>query len=242
MKVIMPIAGLGSRFTKEGITTPKPLIKILGKPMARWSADSIPFANPEDFIFIVRREHIEQYKVDEELKKMFSPDVKIVVIDYVTDGAACTALLAKEFIEEDEPLIVTDCDHYFENEEYIKLIQNIPEDVKGIIPVFEAEGDKWSFSKFDENKVISQVAEKVKISDHANIGAYYFRHGRDFIKAAEDMIRKNIRVNNEFYVAPIYNQLIENGDKILAAVSEKVYGLGTPEDVKIFEKEHKVEN
>jgi dTDP-glucose pyrophosphorylase len=238
VNVVMPIAGLGSRFTKIGIDTPKPIIDILGKPMAKWAADSIPFAKPEDFIFIVRREHVEKYNLDKEIKKIFSEKCKVIVIDYVTEGAACTVLLAKEFIDNDNPLIVTDCDHFFISSSYFKYIYLPPKDLKGIIPVFHTQETKWSFSKFGNDKIITQVAEKVPISEYGNIGAYYFAHGKDFVWAAENMINNNERVNNEFYVAPIYNQLIRRGDKIYAAICEYKHGLGTPEDVDAFKKEN----
>ena len=233
MNIVMPIAGLGSRFTKVGIHTPKPLIKIFGKEMAKWAAESIPFVKPEEFIFILRQEHVDQYKLDQQMKTLF-PGCKTITINYVTEGAACTVLLAKEFINNDEPLIVTDCDHFFVNQKYNSIVQNPPEGLKGLIPVFEAEGEKWSFTKMNEENVVSQVAEKQRISPHANIGAYYFRHGHDFVWAAENMIANNERVNGEFYVAPVYQQLLNRGDRIMAMVSDEVWGLGTPQDVELF--------
>jgi len=181
MKIVMPIAGLGSRFTKVGINTPKPLIEILRKPMIKWSRESIPFAKDEDFIFIVRKEHVDKYQIDKKLKTIFSDKVKIIVIDYVTEGMACTVLLAKEFINNDEQLIITDADHYFKNESYYEQLQhpeNFP-DVQGAIPTFEASDPKWSFSKVNEDGYVVEIAEKVPISPYANVGEYYFRHGKD---------------------------------------------------------------
>ena len=229
------MAGLGSRFTKIGINTPKPLIPIFGKPMAKWAGNSIPFANSEDFIFIVRKEHIQEYQLDQKMKDLF-PGCRVIEIDYVTQGAACTVLLAKEFINNEESLIITDCDHFFVNNKYSQLVQNPPEDLKGIIPVLKVEGDKWSFTKFDENHVISEVAEKTRISEFGNLGAYYFRYGKDFVWAAEQMISRNLRFNNEFYVAPVYNMLLERGDKLMAAICDEAWCLGTPEDVEKFER------
>jgi len=235
INVVMPIAGLGSRFTMVGIDTPKPLIKIFEEEMAKWAAKSIPFAKSNEFIFILRKEHVDNYQLDKKIKELF-PGCKTITINYVTKGAACTVLLAKEFINNDYPLIVTDCDHFFVNKRYNDIIKDPPKDLKGIIPVFKAEGEKWSFSKFDEKNIVSQVAEKKRISTYANIGAYYFQYGKDFVWAAEKMINNNEQVNNEFYVAPVYQQLINRGDKIMAVVSEEVWGLGTPEDVKFFEE------
>lgn len=239
MNIVMPIAGRGSRFLAKGITTPKPLIRVLGKPMVKWAVDSLPFAKPSDLIFILRKEHVDNYRIDEKLREIFSEDIRIITIAYVTEGAACTALLAKKLIDGDTPLIISDSDHYFRNKHYNELTTNIPDDVRGVIPVFKAEGTKWSFTKFDANHIVEQVAEKVPISSYANIGAYYFSKGNDFVAAAEEMIKKNLRVNNEFYVAPVYQQLLNRGAKIMAAECEEVWGLGTPEDVALFEKNYK---
>jgi len=241
MKIVMPIAGLGSRFTKVGINTPKPLIEIMGKKMIQWSRESIPFAKNEDFIFIVRKEHVNEFHIDEELKKIFGPKIKIIIIDYVTQGMACTVLLAKEFINNDEQLIITDADHYFINKKYYDQLQH-PEkypEVKGGIPTFEATDPKWSFSKVDDNGYIVEIAEKIPISPYANVGEYYFRHGKDYVAAAEEMIKKDLRVRNEFYVAPVYNLLIEKGYKFTAPVCDEMWGLGTPEDVAFFKENHK---
>jgi len=235
MNILMPIAGLGSRFTKVGINTPKPLIEILGKPMVKWATDSLPFARPEDLIFVVRKEHVAEFKIDEKLREIYSDKIRVIVIDYVTEGAACTALLAKKYIDNDEPLIITDCDHYFVNSRYNKLAQR-PEGIDGMIPVFVAEGDKWSFAKPDGNWFATEVAEKVRISNYANIGAYFFSRGKDFVRAAEFAVANNMRIKNEFYIAPLYNILINEGKKIFVAVCEECHGLGTPEDVEAFLK------
>jgi dTDP-glucose pyrophosphorylase len=233
MNIVMPVAGLGSRFAKVGIHTPKPLINICGKPMVMWAAASLPFAKAEDFIFVVRKEHVDSHEIDVKLRQLFSGS-RTIVIDYVTEGAACTALKAEKFIKNDDPLIITDCDHYFLNRNYNALVTNTPEGVSGAIPVFPAEGEKWSFTKTDDSWTALQVAEKVRISPYANIGSYFFSRGRDFVWGAEKMISENKHVNNEFYVCPVYQELIDRGDTIKAALSQAVWGLGTPEDVEKF--------
>jgi NDP-sugar pyrophosphorylase family protein len=237
MKVVMPIAGLGSRFSKIGITTPKPLILVKNKRMIEWALKSIPFAKSEDYIFIIRKEQVEQFQLDKELKYLLGNNIKIIVIDEVTDGAARTVLKVKELINNDEPLIITDCDHFFINTEYTEKIKDT--NITGIIPVFKTNRDpKWSFTKFNEDGKVSDVKEKVPISDYANIGAYFFRHGKDFVWAAEKMIEKNLKVNGEFYVAPVYRQLLERGDNIHATICDTVFGLGTPNDVYLFEEKY----
>lgn len=235
MKILMPMAGLGSRFTKVGIATPKPLIEVLGKPMVKWAMGSLPFARPEDMIFVVRTEHIENYQIDEKLRQIFSPRITILDINYTTEGAACTALLAKKHINNDEPLIITDCDHFFTSKKYNQIAPH-PGDIDGIIPVAHRDEDKFSFTKVDSSWRASEVAEKVRISPYANIGAYHFSKGRFFVDAAEEMIGKNMRIKNEFYIAPVYNMLIQQGKHIIAALCEEAHWIGTPEDVQAFLK------
>ena len=238
MKVVMPIAGRASRFKEVGYNVPKPLIEILGKPMVKWATDSIPFVKPEQMIFLVLKEHVDNHRIDEKLREIYSDEITIIAINEVTEGAACTVLLAKELINNDEPLIISDCDHYFQNRQYSKLVVQLPHNVHGIIPVFEANENKWSFTSVDKNWRVLQVSEKIKISKYANIGAYFFSRGKDFVWAAEEMISENKRINNEFYVCPVYQELINSGKTIIAVACEQVWGLGTPEDVKYFVKNY----
>lgn len=237
INVIMPIAGLGSRFSNVGITTPKPIIEVLGKHMVEWAADSLPFIERKNFIFIVRKEHVNSHNIDIRLKELFHPDVRIVVIDHLTEGAACTVLLAKELINNKTPLIITDCDHYFESKQYKQFIDD--DSIDGVIPVKNVDPQpKWSFCRTDENMRVLEIAEKKPISRYANIGAYFFRHGSDFVQGAEQMIKENRRVNNEFYIAPVYEMLIEQGKDIRAALCDRGWWIGTPEDVENFLKEY----
>ncbi len=237
INVIMPIAGLGSRFSNVGITTPKPLISLLGKHMVEWAADSLPFIERKNFIFIVRKEHIDSHKIDQELKRLFHPEVKIIVIDHLTEGAACTVLLAKNLINNQTPLIITDCDHYFESKLYEQFI-NDPT-IDGVIPVKDVDPEpKWSFCRTNSDMKVIEIAEKKPISRYANIGAYYFKTGEYFVHAAERMIAEDRRVNGEFYIAPVYEMLIEEGKHIKAALCDRGWWIGTPEDVEVFLKDY----
>lgn len=237
MRAIMPIAGLGSRFATAGIMKPKPLITIGDKPMVRWAADSIPFVDDEEFVFIVREAHVDKHDIDDKLRQFFSTDVDIVVIDYLTEGPACTARLAEEYVDEDEPVIITDSDHYFRSSEYEKLLADPPDDVYGVIPVFESTDDGLSYSGVDDEMAITEIAEKQRISNYANIGAYYFASFGDFTWALDRTQNKEHTVNDEYYVAPLYNELIERGDRVVARECEAVWSLGTPDAVESFEEE-----
>ena len=238
MNILIPMAGRGSRFLKEAdknpeYSRPKPLIDIAGKTMIEWSISSLPLTEQDNLIFLLLKEHVDEHQIDKELKKIFGNSIKIIIVDQVTEGAVCTALLAKEFINNEEPLVITDSDHFIEGKTHFEKIKKHPE-ADGVIPVFYATNPKWSFSKLNEDGFVEEVAEKKTISKNANIGVYYFKKGSYFVKAAEDMIKENDRVNTEFYVAPVYNYLIRKGRKILLSRPKFVYGLGTPEDVETF--------
>ncbi len=238
MNIVVPIAGRGSRFLQEShknpeYSKPKPLINIAGHTMVEWALKSYPLTGDENLIFIVRREHVEDAQIDEKLKEIFGEDIKIVIQDVQPQGAAHTVLLARDYIDNESPLLITDSDHFIDGETHFKDIESY-EKIDGMIPVFYANNPKWSFAKTDEDGYVIETAEKVQISRNANIGAYYFSRGRDFIWAAEEMMEENDKTNNEFYIAPVYNYLIRRGKLIRLSRPRFVHGLGTPKDVDKF--------
>src|SRR3989344_4404436 len=173
MKVVMPISGRASRFKEAGYSVPKPLIEILGKPMVKWATDSIPFVKPEQMIFLVLKEHIDNHRIDEKLRDIYSDEITIIVIDEVTEGAACTVLLAKELINNDEELIIYNTDQYF-RAPVESAIKNRKPNISGLIPVFISNNSRWSFAKVNREGYVIETAEKVSISQHATVGLYYF--------------------------------------------------------------------
>ncbi len=237
MKAIMPAAGLGSRFATIGITKPKPLIQIDGKEMIRWAADSIPFVDDEDFVFIVRRAHVDKFGIDDDLRRLFSEEVGVVTIDYLTEGPACTAALAKEHVSCSEPVIITDSDHYFQSAEYEQLLTAQSVEVQGAIPVRPAQDEGLSYSEVDDEMTITQVAEKERISRYANVGAYYFAEFGHFMWALNRVQEKEKTVNDEYYVAPLYNELIEQNLKVVACKCDTAWNLGTPSAVETFQNQ-----
>ena len=231
MNVLIPMAGAGSRFEKAGYTFPKPLIEIRGKPMIQLVVDNL---NIEvKYIFIVQKNHFEKYNLKDTLSN-FCPNIEIIQIDGITEGAACTTLLAKQYIDNNEPLIIANSDQFVEwnSDEYIYSCST--SDIDANILTFKSTHPKWSFVKLDEMGNVTEVAEKRPISDVATVGIYYWRRGSDYVKYAEQMIKKNIRVNNEFYVAPVFNEAIQDGKRIRTFNVDKVWGLGTPEDLQEF--------
>lgn len=232
MNVLIPMAGAGSRFESAGYKLPKPLIEVKGRPMIERVVDNINLN--AKYTFVVQEKHELEHKVSETLKRI-SSNCNVVQTDGLTEGAACTALLAEKFIDNEEPLLIANSDQFVEwnsvNFYYQVLSQ---QNSDGCILTFKSTHPKWSFAKVNDDGFVTQVAEKNPISDVATVGIYYWRKGSDFVKYAKQMIQKNVRVNNEFYIAPVFNQAIEDGKKITTYEVERMWGLGTPEDLKIF--------
>jgi len=233
MNVLVPMAGAGSRFANAGYTFPKPLIEVRGKPMIQVVVEAL---NVEaKYTYVVQKDHYEKYNL-QYLLNLLTPGCNIVQVDGLTEGAACTTLLAKEFINNEEPLIMTNSDQLilWDSNETLYAFNN--DNADGGIVTFPATHPKWSFAKLGEDGYVCEVAEKKPISEHATAGIYYWKHGSDYVKYAEQMIEKNIRVNNEFYVCPVYNEAIEDGKKIRIKEIGKddMWGLGTPEDLDYF--------
>ena len=232
LNVLIPMAGQGSRFAKAGYTFPKPLIEIENKPMIQWVINSIDIN--ANYIFLIQKEHQKKYNI-KSLLSMLKPNCKIIEINKVTQGAACTALLAKRFINDNNPLIIANSDQYIEWNSNKTMYEFTSKKLDGGILTFEAYHPKWSYAKINEkNKLVTEVAEKNVISKHATVGVYYWKKGKDFVKYATRMIKKNIRVTNEFYICPVYNEALKDNKKISISKVNKMYGLGTPEDLETF--------
>jgi len=236
MNVVIPMAGAGSRFAAAGYTFPKPLIEVNGKPMIQVVVENLNV--DAHFIYLVQKEHYEKYNL-KQLLNLITPGCDIVQIDGLTEGAACTTLLAKELINNDEPLLMANSDQFVEWNSNECLYAFTADSVDGGIVTFEATHPKWSFAKLGDDGFVSEVAEKNPISNIATVGIYYWKHGSDYVKYAEQMIDKNIRTNNEFYVCPVFNEAIADGKKIRAKNIAKMWGIGTPEDLNYFLEHYK---
>ena len=231
MKILIPMAGRGKRFEDAGYSFPKPLIDINGKAMIQVIIENLNFA--AEHIFLCQKEHYEKYSL-KELLELVSPSCKIIKVDGITEGAACTALLAKQLINNDEELIIANSDQWVDwnNQHFLSFLRN--NDADGGMVTFIATHPKWSFAKIDNDNKVIEVAEKKPISNIATVGIYYFKKGSYFVDATEKMIGKDIRTNNEFYIAPVYNEMIQDGKKILHYPIAEMRGLGTPEDLSVF--------
>lgn len=238
--VVIPMAGRGSRFAKAGYNKPKPFIDVLGKPMICHVLDNLNMQNAK-FILLARKEHYnnEQQTVS-WIKNHYN--VEFVLIDKLTEGAACTVLHAHRLINNDTPLLIANSDQIVDMniEDYIKNSEERMLD--GSVLCFEDDDKKWSYAKLNENGYITEIREKEVISNNATVGIYYFNKGSDFVENAVDMIVRNERVNNEFYVAPVYNYAIKQGKNygIYTIDKTQMHGTGTPEDLDKYIKLKKV--
>lgn len=239
INIVIPMAGRGSRFASAGFTTPKPLIPLGGRAMIEWVIENIRPARPHRFIFLCLAEHLDRYpEVPAELRRL-CPGCEIVPVRTVTEGAACTVLLAREFIDSAEPLMIANSDQIVDLpiDEYLAAAD--APDVAGLIMTFWSDHPKWSYCRMRADETVSEVVEKQVVSNEATVGIYNFRAGADFVRAADAMIAADLRVNNEFYVAPCYNQLIAEGAKIVTMKTGReyagMYGLGIPEDLEFFQ-------
>jgi dTDP-glucose pyrophosphorylase len=193
-----------------------------------------------NWIFIVQKEHYNKYNLKNLLNNIQS-NCKIIITEGLTQGAACTSLLAKNLINNKKPLLIANSDQYLDWDSTEFMYSMLADNIDAGILVFESTHPKWSYAKLNENGFVCEVAEKKPISNLATVGVYFWRKGSDYVKYAEQMIQKNIRVNNEFYVCPVFNEAIANGKKVKVFKIEnnKMWGIGTPEDLNYFLENHK---
>ena len=240
MNILVPMAGAGSRFAEKGYLLPKPLIDVAGKPMIQRALESLGI--PGQYIFIIRQykdRHL--YTQLKETLHAITTDPIIVEVQELTDGAACTCLLAKQYINTEEPLLSINCDQImsWDPAEFLKHVTS--REMAGCVITYNSDSVKNSYIKLDENGYGQRLAEKEPISQLSLTGIHYWSKGQYFVQSAESMIEKNIRVNNEFYVAPTYNEMISIGQKITNFhIEEKnFHPVGTPHDLqKYLQRNH----
>jgi dTDP-glucose pyrophosphorylase len=237
LNIVIPMAGLGSRFSNAGFSEPKPLIKIHGEPMIRWVIRNLEPKCEHKFIFVALNEHIENYNL-ENLLGSWAPGSELIGIDHVTRGAAETVLASSVFIDNPNPLMIANSDQWIDTDINRFVSELVTSDTSGVIMTMQSTDPKWSFLQLDSQGFVAQVAEKKVISSIATVGIYGFKHGNQFVKYAHEMIKRDLLINGEFYVAPIYNLLIRDDLRIntldVGSEADGMFGLGIPEDLERF--------
>ena len=208
LNIIIPMAGRGSRLNMY--EKPKVLVEINGKPMIQHAVECITPSCEHRFIFIVRNDMLDKYNLNNILESI-APGCILVTTPEVTQGQACSILLAKGFIDNDEPLIQSNSDHFLDFD-INTFIDFAKDDSDGTILTFPDTDPKYSYSRLNDDNWIVETAEKKVISNHVNAIIYY-KYGKDCVRAIEKTIDKDLRVNGEFYVNPTINELIAEGKK-----------------------------
>lgn len=228
MNVVIPMAGRGTRFGKTGISGPKPLIPVAGKPMLARALKSIEGVSCSRMIFVALEEHEEQYGLSDLLPEFTRSEIELILLKDVTEGQLCTVLAARERINTEEDLLIISSDTYVVS----NLMRDISEkshDCQGIISVAKRPGDHWSFARTGDDGRVVEVAEKVRISDLASTGIYYFSNGRDFVLMADEMISREEKVSGEYYVIPVYQKYIKQGYRIDISLAMEMWDMGNPQ-------------
>lgn len=239
LNIVVPMAGAGSRFSQVGFEVPKPLIKVNGREMISLVIRNLTPIQPHRFIFIAQRVHDEKYKVANFLKGI-CPSAEVVFVDGLTRGAAETVLFAANLIDSDNPLMIANSDQLIDYpiDSYLSAFEKSNAD--GYIMTMKSNSNKWSYIGFDNSNNIIKVLEKQVISDEATVGIYNFASGSVFVESARLMISNGKTVNGEYYVAPVFNELIESGLSLgyhnIGSEYGSMIGLGTPEDLNVFLK------
>jgi len=235
INIVIPMAGEGNRFKIQGYDEIKPMIKIGDRRMIELVINSIGIDGK--FIFIVNTNNNQSADLIKLLNNLVS-NPTIIEIDYTTSGPASSVLLAKEFINNTTPLIVANCDQIMEWDpvEFHNIISKT--DKNGIVVTYNHLTEKNSYVVIDENQNAIMFAEKEIISQYSLNGIHFWKRGMDFILSAEMMIKKDIRVNGEFYIAPTYNELLLKGEKIgiYNIDNSKHWSVGTPDDLEKYKK------
>jgi NDP-sugar pyrophosphorylase family protein len=238
INIVIPMAGLGSRFADMGYENPKPFIDVAGKPMIERVLDNL-YTPEAKFILLAREEHINNYssyitKINEKYNSVIFP------VNGLTQGTACTVLLAREMINDNIPLVIANSDQIVDMN-FVDFIDDAKSrNLDGSILTFmDSKRDpKWSFASLNDNNLVKEVREKDPISDYATVGIYYFKRGMDFVEGAIDMILEQDTVNNEYYTCPVYNFLIKKKFDIgiYNIKDSAMHGIGTPEDLNLYLK------
>ena len=233
MKVVVPMAGRGSRLGALRVTTPKPLVPVAGRPMVAWALESLVGLSYSEIIFVALMAHDRDHRLKEILRPWVRGKSSVVLLDDVTEGQLCTVLAAREFINTDEDLLIASSDTYVVSD-LGEAIAKQEEECRGLIPVADMPGDHWSFARTDERGRVVEVAEKVRISDHASTGLYYFSSGREFVEVADEIVYRGQKTRGEYYVMPVYQKYVERGWRVEVCRAMEMWDMGTPEALAAF--------
>lgn len=237
LHIIMPMAGEGLRFRNAGYSTPKPLIEIKGKPLFLRAVESVKINDTlMKYSFIVRKEHIDKYKIDKTITYAI-PKAKVYSVNETTRGAVETCLVAEQGIDDNDAIIIMDCDLEFQSKDYNQIIMDALRNNNcsgGALVSFNSNDPKYSYAEIDENSNVIRTAEKDVISNHALCGAYFFASGKEFKTVAHKLLNEPTMLKSEFYISLLFNYLLANGDIVKLVEMEEFRSFGTPDELKRY--------
>lgn len=236
MNILIPAAGLGSRFAQAGYTFPKPLIEVHGEPMLQMVVNNLNI--DAHYIYILQKEHYEHYNLRTFLS-LLTPSFDVVLVDHLTEGAACSTLLASHLIDNDNPLLIANSDQFLVWDSFDFMYSMVGDSVDGGLASFSGTHPKWSFADVRDDSFVNRVAEKNPISNNACTGIYFYTKGSDYVKYARQMIEAGDKTNGEYYVCPVFNYAIADGKRIKNYHIDEFFGTGTPEDLQYFINNYK---
>lgn len=236
INILIPLAGTNQFFLEAEYPYPKPLIEINDKTMIEHVINNFSSLKEEkQFIFIVNSDDCKKYHLDNVLNLLTDQNCKIVKIDNATKGAACSAMMAIEYINNNS-LVIVNADQLFDDD--MNEIINSFKDVDGGVVSFESIHPRWSYAKVDEHNYIVETAEKRPLSKHAIAGFFYFKEGKDFIDSAMNMIKKDANVNGLYYISPTLNEMVLNNKKLIVKTihNDKYHTFYTPQKIQEYER------
>lgn len=233
--IVVPMGGEGRQFSERGYTFPKPLVEIAGQPLIELVVKNLTPSCAHQFVFVCKQEHVDNYALGDVLR-LIAPGCRIVTMGKPTAGALCSVLLGMEYLQHEEELLVANADQWIDAPIDAFLSAARVSGWDGAIMTFPNTHPRWSYAR-TENDLVVAVAEKQPISRNATAGLYYFNRGIDFVRGAERILLKNATFSGEYYVAPVYNELILTGKRIgiFPIEASQMHGLGTPEEVERFQ-------
>ena len=233
VQVLMPMGGLGSRFAEQGYDTPKPLIPVDGKPMFMKALDSFAPLPDRAHIFVVRKDQVDKHGLDKRIAEIL-PDAKISILDHDTRGAVETCLIAEHEIDDGMPVIIADCDIYFESAEYFEKVKSGAAD--GILLTFDADHPRYSYVEVNDEGKAVRTAEKIVISNNAILGGYYFSTGKLFKDVAHRFVDNPLPEGlKEYFVSHLFNMMIADSKNVEIAAVDKKDIFGTPEELTAYQ-------
>ena len=228
------MAGRGQRFVDAGYEKPKMLIEAKGKTLLEWSVDSLPLELSSKLIFILLKDHDDDYNLVEIISSKYgNHSIEFVVLDEVTRGQAETVLKAKHLWDLETDLVIFNIDTFFYSPSLKVQFQRKTDGILGCF-LDKSDSKRFSYAKTNEDSVVIEVAEKVHISNNALTGLYHFKNANDFIRVAQKHLNENQTVQGEFYIAPMYNDLIKEGKQFKLDLCEDYAILGTPKELETF--------